>query len=412
MTDVQYAVLPVDHGYPIKMWNQGVPMEDSVLTQATNLAAVPGVLRVAIMPDAHMGHGAAVGSAILTEDIVIPAAVGVDIGCGMVAAPLNLHRSDLPEGLAALRAAIEVRIPVGRTNNGQKGDRGAWGEPPEDVMTVWTERLRTGYEAMVAKYPAMAHQFVTNHLGTLGTGNHFIEVCIEQAASVDPRVWLMLHSGSRGVGNKIGTGFTKLAQTECKRWHVDLPDPELAFLPRGTDLFRDYLMYANWAQGYAWQSREIMFARLLDGVRQIQPDAQITYDELVHCSHNYVAEERHFGKAALLTRKGAVNAARGVMGIIPGSMGTRSYITRGLGSPESLMTSSHGAGRVMSRNAARKAITLEQHLAAVDGVECRLDDDVIDESPAAYKPVEAVMRAQSDLTEPVHILKQIVVVKG
>lgn len=396
----------------IKIWAHGVPMEESVLTQARNLAAVPGVSRVAIMPDAHFGNGACVGSAILTEDIVIPAAVGVDIGCGMIAAPLNLHRSDLPESLSALRAAIEARVPVGRTNNGQRGDRGAWGEPPSDVMDVWNERLRAGYEAMIAKHPAIAHQFVTNHLGTLGTGNHFIEVCIEQAASVDPRVWLMLHSGSRGVGNRIGMGFTKLAQAECKRWHVDLPDPELAFLPRGTDLFHDYLTYANWAQGYAWQSREIMFARLLDGVRQVQPDAQVAYDELVHCHHNYVAEERHFGKAGLLTRKGAVNAARGVMGIIPGSMGARSYITRGLGNPEALMTSSHGAGRVMSRNAARKAISMEDHLAAVAGVECRLDQDVIDESPAAYKPIDAVMAAQADLTEPAHILKQIVCVKG
>ncbi len=257
----------------------------------------------------------------------------------------------------------------------------------------------------------MAHPFVTNHLGTLGTGNHFIEVCVEQERE-DQRLWLMLHSGSRGIGNKIGTGYTKLAQKEIARWHITLADPELAYLPRGTDLFHDYLQDANWAQRYAWTSREIMFRRLLEAVQTVVPHAAFVSDEVVHCHHNYVAEERHFGKAGLLTRKGAVNAERGVKGIIPGSMGARSYITSGLGNPESLMTSSHGAGRVMSRNAARKAITMEQHLAAVADVECRLDADVIDESPAAYKPIEAVMAAQADLTEPIHTLKQIICVKG
>ncbi len=394
----------------VKAWVEGVPVEEGVWKQVANLAAVPGVERIALMADCHIGNGACVGSAILTHDIVIPAAVGVDIGCGMIAAPLNLTRTDLPQSLAELRAVIEAHIPVGRTNNGQKGDRGAWGEPPADVMETWNGKLETAYTAMIERYPIMTHPFVTNHLGTLGTGNHFIELCVEQGGT--ERLWMMLHSGSRGIGNKVGVGFTKLAQVECKRWHVELPDPELAFLPRGTDLFRDYLAYANWAQGYAWQSRLIMFNRLLDGVRQVNPEAAILGDELVHCHHNYVAEERHFGQNALLTRKGAVNAERGRMGIIPGSMGARSYITRGLGNPEALMTSSHGAGRVMSRNAARKAISMEEHIAAVAGVECRLDKDVIDESPAAYKPIDAVILAQRDLTEVVHTLKQIVCVKG
>lgn len=408
----RYSVLDMGPNRPpVKMWDSGVPMEESVIQQARNLALVPGVKRVAIMPDAHLGNGAAVGSAILTDDIVIPAAVGVDIGCGMIAAPLNLTLADLPEHLGELRAAIEARIPVGRTNNGQRGDRGAWGEPPIDVLAMWDE-LATGYDEMIRKYPALAHPFTVHHLGTLGTGNHFIEVCVEQAPGHAGRVWVMLHSGSRGIGNRIGTTFTKLAQAECKRWHVELPDPELAFLPRGTELFHDYLTYANWAQGYAWRSRLLMLARVLDALRQVDATAEIDEAALVHCHHNYVAEERHFGKSGLLTRKGAVNAAAGVMGIIPGSMGSRSYITRGLGNPEALMTSSHGAGRVMSRNVARKSISMDDHLAAITGVECRLDADVIDESPAAYKDVEAVMRAQADLTEPIRTLKQIICVKG
>ncbi len=398
----------------VKAWDHGVPMEDAVWKQVDNLAAVPGVERVAIMPDAHIGHGACVGSAILTRDIVIPAAVGVDIGCGMIAAPLSIRRSSLTS-LARVRAEIEARIPVGRTNQGQAGDRGAWGDAPEDVLKAWWGPLADGYREMVEAYPSLKHQFVTNHLGTLGTGNHFIEVCVEDPDSddEDKRLWIMLHSGSRGVGNKIGTGFTKLAQKEMERWHIRLPDPELAYLPRGTALFSDYLKYAHWAQNYAWQSRLLMFDHALAAMREIVPTVDIGLSgPSVHCHHNYVAEERHFGKPGLLTRKGAVNAAEGVLGIIPGSMGTRSYITRGLGNPEALMTSSHGAGRVMSRNVARKSITMEQHLAAIEGVECRLDADVIDESPAAYKDVEAVMAAQADLTERVVTLKQIICVKG
>jgi tRNA-splicing ligase RtcB (3'-phosphate/5'-hydroxy nucleic acid ligase) len=407
-----FSVRQTPGGALVKAWDHGVPMEDDVWKQVDNLAAVPGVERVAIMPDAHIGHGACVGSAILTRDIVIPAAVGVDIGCGMIAAPLNIRRSALTD-LPRVRAEIEARIPVGRTNQGQAGDRGAWGDAPEDVLTRWWGPLADGYREMVEAYPTLKHPFVTNHLGTLGTGNHFIEVCVEDPDSddEDKRVWIMLHSGSRGIGNKIGTGFMKLAQKEMERWHIRLRDPELAYLPRGTTLFSDYLKFAHWAQNYAWQSRLLMFRRTLEAIRSLVPEADYRED-LVHCHHNYVAEERHFGKPGLLTRKGAVNAEQGTMGIIPGSMGTRSYITRGKGNPEALMTSSHGAGRVMSRNVARKSITMEQHVAALNGVECRMDADVIDESPAAYKDVDAVMRAQSDLTEAVVTLKQIVVVKG
>ena len=240
-------------------------------------------------------------------------------------------------------------------------------------------------------------------------------MCIELAGpDPDPPLWLMLHSGSRGIGNRIGSLFTRQARSETQRAGVSLPDPELSFLTSGTELFEDYLRYAHWAQDYAWQSRLIMFRRALEGIAVALGTAAVGYDQqrLVHAHHNYVATEEHFGKPGLLTRKGAVNAADGVMGIIPGSMGARSYITRGKGNPEALKTSSHGAGRVMSRNVARKSITLEQHLAALQGVECRTDPDVIDESPACYKDIDLVMRAQADLTEPVVTLKQVVVVKG
>jgi tRNA-splicing ligase RtcB (3'-phosphate/5'-hydroxy nucleic acid ligase) len=386
-------------------------MEPDVWKQVDNLAAVPGVERIAIMPDAHIGKGACVGSAILTRDIVIPAAVGVDIGCGMIAAPLGLRRSDLPD-LSRVRAAIERRVPVGRTHNGQRGDRGAWATPPDDVRQVWQTCLAREYAAIVTLHREVDHSFVINHLGTLGTGNHFLEVCVElerPEGDEDPPVWLMLHSGSRGVGNKIGTWFTHQAREATRKAGMTLPDPELGFLARGSALFDDYLRFAQWAQDYAWQSRLLMFRRALDAL-----GASATYraEDTVHCHHNYVAKEEHFGTLGLVTRKGAVAAHAGVLGIIPGSMGARSYITRGKGNPEALHTSSHGAGRVMSRNAARRTITLTQHLAALAGIECRQDPDVIDESPAAYKPIEAVMAAQADLTEPIHTLKQIVVVKG
>jgi tRNA-splicing ligase RtcB len=283
------------------------------------------------------------------------------------------------------------------------------------VLEVWHALLERGFRRMVKRRKELEHPFVTHHLGTLGTGNHFLEVCIQlDTDEADPPIWLMLHSGSRGVGNRIGTWFTKQARAATLDAGIKLADPELGFLSSGTELFDDYLADAQWAQEYAWQNRLLMFRHALDGIAAALGASAIGCDDarLVQCHHNYVAREEHFGRAGWLTRKGAVNADTGVMGIIPGSMGAQSYITRGKGNPEALKTSSHGAGRVMSRNVARRSITLEEHLAALEGVECRTDPDVIDESPACYKPIEAVMAAQANLTEPVSTLKQIVVVKG
>lgn len=339
---------PDANGPHVHAWDHGVPMEPDVWRQVEHVAAVPGVERIAIMPDAHIGKGACVGSAILTRDIVIPAAVGVHIGCGMLAAPLQVRRSEMGE-LSRVRAEIERRVPVGRTNRGQAGDRGAWGQPPDDVRSVWRRELEDAYKQMTRKYADLAHPFTVHHLGTLGIGNHFIEVCIEFNDDADPRLWPMLHSGSRGIGNKIGSYFTRRAQAETQCHGVKLPDPELGFLQIGTDLADDYMQYAEWAQRYAWQNRVLMFRHVLEGIAAALgvPHAGnlALRGEAVHCHHNYIARELHFGRPGLLTRKGTVNAAHGVMGIIPGSMGARSYITRGLGNPDALNTSSHRAGR-------------------------------------------------------------------
>ena len=410
-------------GTVAKAWIEGVPIEDSVWQQVSNLASVPGVERIAVMPDAHMGNGACVGSAILTRDIIIPAAVGVDIGCGMIAAPLNLTVSDIEEYLPQIRAEIEKRVPVGRTDNGGVNDRGAWGTVPSDVINTFHLSLCDGYDEMVGPYPQLAFPRVTNQLGTLGTGNHFIEVQYEELPDGMPvgslnshsPVWIMLHSGSRGIGNRIGTTFTKLAKKEMERWKITLPDPELAFLPLETELGQDYLKYAKWAQEYAYQSRLLMLQAVLNSFGTVlgpNSGVLISQEDVVHVHHNYIAHERHFGKPGLVTRKGAINASLGQLGIIPSSMGGPSFITIGLGNLDSLNTSSHGAGRTMSRTAIKKLVSLEEHLAAIAGIECRQDADVIDETPVAYKNIDAVMSAQAELTTSVTKLKQLIVVKG
>ncbi len=404
----RYTVIPTAH-VPIKAWVDGVTMEPEAIAQLQRVAALPFVHKwVAAMPDVHAGIGATVGSVVATRGAVIPAAVGVDIGCGMIAARTSLRAHDLPDTLRGLRDAIEGAVPHGRTAHGGSGDRGAWGELPDPVAAAW-DTMRPGYGAIVAKHPKLDRGSHVTHLGTLGTGNHFIEACLDE----EERVWLMLHSGSRGVGNRIGSYFIERAKGEMRRWFVNLPDEDLAYLPEGSTLFDDYIEAVGWAQDYAATNRTLMMRAVVEALRSsgLLPPFEAGV-EAVNCHHNYVSREKHYGADVLVTRKGAVRAREGDLGIIPGSMGARSYIVRGLGHDESFHSCSHGAGRAMSRTAARKRFTLADHALATAGVECRKDAEVIDETPAAYKDIDAVMAAQADLVEVVHTLKQVLCVKG
>jgi tRNA-splicing ligase RtcB len=394
---------------PIKAWIDGVEFEDSAREQVQNLTHLPFLFKhVAVMPDVHMGRGATVGSVIATTGAIIPAAVGVDIGCGMIAQRTSLTASDLPDDLSDLRSRIEAAVPHGRTDHGQRNDKGAWQtQPPQAVSAAWSE-LETAFRAIVDKHPRVDHRRTLGHLGTLGTGNHFIEICLDE----EQRVWVMLHSGSRGVGNLIGTYFIELAKADMRRYFVNLPDEDLAYLPEGTLHFDDYVTAVHWAQDYAMTNRRIMLEHVLDAMKQETGLGIVTDESAVNCHHNYVARESHFGKNVLVTRKGAVRAREGDLGIIPGSMGVKSFIVRGKGNRDSFTSCSHGAGRRMSRTAAKKRFTVAEHEAATSGVNCRKDAGVIDETPGAYKSIDAVIEAERDLIDVVHTLKQVVCVKG
>lgn len=396
-------------GAPIKAWTRGVQVEEVAKQQLRNLAGMPFIHKhIAAMPDVHWGMGATVGSVIATKGAIIPAAVGVDIGCGMAAQRTTLTASDLPDNLFGLRSAIESRIPHGRTNNGGPGDRGAWGDSVPELAELDTHMW--GLAAIAEKHPkiAQAAARARNHAGTLGTGNHFVEVCLDE----EQRVWIMLHSGSRGIGNRIGSYFIELAKQDMRRWFINLPDQDLAYFPEGSELFDEYRNAVSWAQGFARINREIMMAAALEALAESVPKPFTCDCGAVNCHHNYVSEERHFGENVLVTRKGAVRAGEGDLGIIPGSMGAKSFIVRGKGNRDSFCSCSHGAGRAMSRGEAKKRFTVEDHIKATEGVECRKDEQVIDETPAAYKDIDAVMAAQSDLVEVIHTLRQVVCVKG
>jgi tRNA-splicing ligase RtcB len=400
---------------PIKLWTtspQGdVPVEEAALAQLRNIASLPFVFRhVAAMPDVHLGMGATVGSVIATRGAVVPSAVGVDIGCGMEAVRTTLRAAALPDSLGAVRAAVEQAVPHGRTNNGGPGDRGAWGEPPLPVREAWG---RLGgderYERLVERHPKVDRNATPlAHLGTLGTGNHFIELCLDD----EDRVWVMLHSGSRGIGNRIGSHFIERAKEEMERWFVTLPDPDLAYLPESSDLFRDYVAAVGWAQDYAATNRALMLEATLAAVSRALGADLGRSEEAISCHHNYVARERHFGANVLVTRKGAVDASAGRLGIIPGSMGKRSYIVRGKGERESFHSCSHGAGRAMSRGEAMRRFSVQDLERQTEGVECRKDEGVLDEIPGAYKDLDLVMAAQRDLVEVVHTLRAMMTVKG
>ncbi|TQV89319.1 RtcB family protein [Aliikangiella coralliicola] len=405
---MKYEVMQ-SSGAPIKSWTKGVPFEEEARQQLKNIAGLPFIHKwVAAMPDVHLGKGATIGSVVPTVGAVIPAAVGVDIGCGMMAVKTSLSASQLPDNLAPMRSSIEAAVPHGRSARARgRRDKGAWGNIPADVADAWLG-LSQVFDVLCDKHAVLKNTNNIGHLGTLGTGNHFIEVCLDEHG----QVWFMLHSGSRGVGNRIGTYFIEKAKKDMQRWHINLPDRDLAYLAEGSDNFNDYVEAVEWAQGFARLNREVMMNRVIGAVKSVMNKDFDASVEAVNCHHNYISREHHFGKNVLVTRKGAVRAREGEMGIIPGSMGARSFIVRGLGNPDSFCSCSHGAGRVMSRTKAKKLVSMEEHLRATEGVECRKDRDVIDETPSAYKDIDKVMEAQSDLVEVVYTLKQVLCVKG
>ena len=393
-------------GAPIKSWTNGVPFDFNALRQVQNVAGLPFIHKhVAVMPDVHWGIGATVGSVIPTHRAIIPAACGVDLGCGVAAKRLEgVFASDLPDSLSAVRSAIEAVVPVGRAVHPEQ----KWGG------VALADRTLDFLDWLDEKHPKLARTrkrtaafTIAAQLGTLGGGNHFIEICLD----TEDGVWVMLHSGSRGMGNQIGRYFIELAKEDMRLHHINLPDKDLAYFGEGTQNFADYVYAVGWAQDYALANRDAMMRQILKVLAEHLPPFTIG-EGAVNCHHNYVEREHHFGENVWVTRKGAVRAREGDLGIIPGSMGARSYIVRGKGNPESFHSCSHGAGRVMSRGAAKSQITVAEHEAATAGVECRKDEGVLDESPAAYKQIEAVMAAQEDLVEIVHTLKQVVCVKG
>lgn len=404
-------------GTPIKAWVKGVPVEPEALKQLKNIANLPFIHKhLAVMPDVHLGKGATIGSVIATKEAIIPAAVGVDLGCGMMSQLTGLTASDLPDDLSGLRSLIEAAVPHGRTNNGRPGDRGAWG----DFSMIYDQldmSMQTEVQAIKSEFAYLSGKYNTlkravnnafNHCGTLGTGNHFVEICLDE----EQRVWIMLHSGSRGVGNAIGSLFIEKAKEEMIQAGIQLVDQDLAYLNIGTEYYEDYRRGVYAAQRFAALNRKIMLSRTLAALAKFVGRPLTTTLSAVQCHHNYVSEETHFGEQVIVTRKGAVSAQKDQLGIIPGSMGAKSFIVRGLGNEESFCSCSHGAGRVMSRNQAKKVFTMEDHLRDTFGVECRKDEAVLDETPKAYKNIEDVMAAQADLVEIVHTLKQIVCVKG
>ncbi len=397
-----YEVISEAGKHPIKSWTRGVSFDDNSKQQLQNIARMPFIHKwIAVMPDVHVGKGATIGA-------IIPAAVGVDLGCGMMAVKTSLAAEQLPDSLSAMRNAIEQRVPHGRSVNFRGGrDTGSWGKPPEEITQAWLA-LDEGFQRLCEKHPFLKNTNNLNHLGTLGTGNHFIEICLDE----NNAVWVMLHSGSRGVGNRIGTHFIEQAKKDMERWFIHLPDKDLAYIPEGSEHFQNYIAAVAWAQDFAQVNREVMMTNTLQAIREVLPVPFEAHTEAVNCHHNYISREHHYDKNVWVTRKGAVSARLGEMGIIPGSMGAQSFIVRGLGNEESFCSCSHGAGRIMSRTEAKKRVSLAEHIEATAGVECRKDASVIDETPSAYKPIDKVMAAQADLVEIVHTLKQVLCVKG
>jgi tRNA-splicing ligase RtcB len=409
-----YGVMKMDGGVPIKLWNNGVQIEDEAIRQLDNVSKMKFIYKhLAVMPDCHLGVGATIGSVIPTKGAVIPSAVGVDIGCGMIGYKLPLTKSDL-EGvdLANLRKMIETVVP-----HGGPGEVGCWPgktveELPETVQIALYDQDDKSLKYTYQGLKAPSSPLVWRQLGTLGGGNHFLELSLDESDSL----WVVIHSGSRGAGNKIGTHFIKQAKEEMNRYHISLPDPALAFLAEGTALYRDYLEAVTWAQEYAEANRRLMLRHTVEVLnsafnKELQGE-DFCFIKAIECMHNYVALENHFGENVTVTRKGACRARVGDTVIVPGSMGAKTYIAEGLGNKESFNSCSHGAGRAMSRTQAKKQFSLADHELATKGIECRKDSEVLDETPGAYKDIDAVMEAQKSLVKPIHTLRQILCIKG
>ena len=389
------------YGVPVKIFTNDID-QDSI-EQLTKMAQLQFIhSHIAVMPDVHVGKGATVGSVIPTKHAIIPAAVGVDIGCGMNAIRLNLKSSQLPDNLSSLRHAIERKVPVGFDLHKQVKAKAS-------TLTPLDKRL----QPIISKHPGLVRMLRKfdmtwqKQLGTLGDGNHFIELCLDE----NQDVWIMLHSGSRGLGNVIGTYFIELAKKEAQHRFGHVPDKDLSYFAEGSTSFDDYVEAVEWAQAYAYENRREMMRLILEAIRPLLPSFQLT-KEAINCHHNYVSQEQHGGENLLITRKGAIRAGKDELGIIPGSMGARSYIVRGKGHPDSFCSCSHGAGRKMSRNKAKHLFNQQDLIQQTQGIECRKDAGVIDEIPAAYKDIDQVMAHQSDLIEVVHTLKQVLCIKG
>lgn len=386
---------------PVKIWTNDI--DSAAKRQLANVASLPFIHHhIAAMPDVHLGRGATIGSVIATHKAIIPAAVGVDIGCGMLACQLSLTANDIDEkSLQKVFHQISRDVPVGR--NQHKDDR---------ALVNAARPFEPSLTAMTQKHPGLLQSFGRfsnwiNQMGTLGGGNHFIEICLDESN----RVWLMLHSGSRGIGNGLADYFIELARKDMERLMINLPDRDLAYFREGTEYFDDYVGAVHWAQEYAYQNRQSMLDLILSGMRRHLPEFTVL-NEVVNCHHNYVTIEHHYGEDVYVTRKGAIRAREGDLGIIPGSMGAKSFIVRGKGNAESFTSCAHGAGRRMSRTAAEQQFTQEDLIKQTEGVICRKDKRVIDEIPGAYKDIGQVMENQSDLVEVLHTLKQVVCVKG
>jgi len=392
---------------PVKVWTDEI--DSNARIQLFTMSQLPFVHKhIAAMPDVHWGMGATIGSVIPTKGAIVPAAVGVDLGCGMMAIRTSLTANDLPDNLHTLRTHIESQIPHGRTNNGGKGDRGGWENLPTKHEQRW-QLLADQYSAIVEKHPKAKAYNTYNHMGTLGTGNHFIEICLDE----EDKVWVMLHSGSRGAGNKIGSYFIEQAKREMEKYHITefLPNKDLAYLVEHTEIFDDYCDAVLWAQDFAEENRKAMMQTALSIMHVHLGDFSIE-KEAINCHHNYIAKENHYGSNVWVTRKGAIRAREGDLGIIPGSMGAKSFIVRGKGNEESFCSCSHGAGRKLGRKEAERLYTVEDLEEQTKGIECPKDVSRLDEIPSAYKDIDTVMDNQSDLVEVLHTLKQVVNIKG